>query len=76
MGANSFLPSGTREQPLARILSGLAPVMSSPFSVTLPETGFTSPARAHRSVDFPAPFAPMIATTSPGKTWSDTPLRT
>src|SRR5437899_2633542 len=41
-----------------------------------PDTGFTRPEMADRSVDFPAPFVPSSATISPRETWKSTPNNT
>src|SRR5580704_873268 len=40
-----------------------------PFSSTFPPSSRSSPESARRIVDFPAPFGPSSATTSPG--WTD-----
>jgi hypothetical protein len=42
--------------------------MSSPDKRTEPEIGRFSPAMVSMIVDFPAPFGPSSATTSPGRT--------
>jgi hypothetical protein len=52
------MPSGTR-------LWGGVRVMSTSANVTDPAVGVTCPAMLLRSVDFPAPFAPMMASVSP-----------
>ena len=41
-------------------------MIGSPFSETLPSCGRITPASVFSSVVFPAPLAPMIATSSPG----------
>ncbi len=46
--------------------------MSLPSNKTEPSVARCSPEIVRSSVDLPAPFAPMIAYTSPGKTRSDT----
>src|SRR5918999_4783550 len=43
-------------------------VRSFPSSTTRPRIGLSSPARTRKSVDFPAPFEPTIATASPVRT--------
>ena len=40
--------------------------MASPRKVTMPRSGARGPEMTRRSVDFPAPFVPSSATTSPG----------
>jgi hypothetical protein len=57
--------------PVAR-RSGLTLVMSLPSYKIAPSVGWCRPAIVRSSVDLPAPFAPMIAYTSPGNTRSDT----
>src|SRR5262245_15791958 len=42
----------------------------------LPREGFTMPNTARSSVDFPAPFAPMIETISSARTSAETPWST
>src|SRR5947208_2219885 len=49
--------------------------MGRPAKRISPLRGATSPAIVLRSVVLPAPFAPMSATISPGRTWSETPWR-
>ena len=58
-------PSGTRETPARTTSSGGRPVIVVPSMLAEPASGRTSPARVRMSVDFPAPFAPMTAVTSP-----------
>ena len=41
-----------------------------------PARGASIPNTVRRSVDFPAPLAPMIETISPGPTRAETPRRT
>ncbi len=65
-------PSGTMTIPLVARRSGLTLVMSLPSYRIEPSVGWCRPAIVRSSVDLPAPFAPMIAYTSPGKTRSDT----
>ena len=62
---NTLLFCGTKPTPLATSLSALSPVMSSPFSSTVPLRMFTWPKIAFSSVDLPAPFGPMMPTSSP-----------
>jgi hypothetical protein len=49
--------------------------MSRPSNVTLPDAAGVSPEIDRSVVDLPAPFEPMIVTTSPSSTVSDTPRR-
>ena len=76
-GGEELAPLGTREQPRPRIALGprARDVLALEESRCRPWAR-TRPARLPRRVDLPAPFAPMIATISPGKTWSETPLST
>src|SRR5512146_484493 len=46
--------------------------MSSLLKMISPDCARRSPVTVFKSVVFPAPFAPMIVTISPGFTWSDT----
>src|SRR3989441_8985577 len=59
-------PCGTWTRPLATISSGRRSVMSRPPNRMLPWKTRTSPESAPRSVDFPAPFAPINATSARG----------
>ena len=61
----TLLVCGTKPMPWLTSLFGLTFVMSSPSSVTLPERTLTRPNRALSSVDLPAPFGPMMPTSSP-----------
>ena len=54
-------------------LDGLAVVRSRPSNVAAPDSGRIRPESAFRMVDFPAPLAPMSATTSPAATRSEAP---
>ena len=47
-----------------------------PRSVIAPRGGVRYPSPSFSTVDFPAPFGPMMLTTSAGSTSSDTPCRT
>jgi hypothetical protein len=58
-------PSGTRATPRRTILWEGSPVISSPRKEIVPARGASAPAIVFISVVFPAPFAPMIATTPP-----------
>jgi hypothetical protein len=49
--------------------------MSSPRRVTLPSRTGTNPNIAFSKVDLPAPFGPMIATSSPSAACRSVPLR-
>src|SRR3954453_14990096 len=83
-----FSASCARESPAARppsvtfwrpVRSLLKPtpkassVDTRPCTSTRPSVGGRMPAIVRTSVDFPAPFAPMIPTTDPRGTSSDTP---
>ena len=48
-------------------------VISRPSNVTLPDLAGVSPEIERSVVDLPAPLEPMIVTTSPSSTLSDTP---
>ena len=47
------------------MVSGLAPEISRPCQITLPEVGASKPASRLRSVVFPDPFGPRMPTISP-----------
>ena len=49
------------------------PMMLSPAITTSPDVGLSSPARMCIRVDLPEPDGPMTATSSPGRTTSETP---
>ena len=68
---NSRRPSGTMTIPRVARRSGRTLVMSLPSYTIEPSVGWCRPAIVRSSVDLPAPFAPMIAYTSPGNTRSD-----
>jgi hypothetical protein len=72
---NTLLFCGTMPTPRVTSLSALRPVMSWPFSSMLPPRTFTCPKIALRSVDLPAPFGPMMPTSSPLSTCTLHPLR-
>src|SRR5207245_6880944 len=55
--------------------AGEGSVISRPPISTLPESGSAEPAATAISVDFPAPFSPTRACTSPSATSKLTPLR-
>ena len=63
---SSWRPSGTIATPAARICSGRRRVRSASPIVTVPEVGRSTPPTVRTSVDFPAPFGPSRAVTSPG----------
>src|SRR3989454_5629867 len=68
-------PSGTSARP-SRTRSGASRSLTArPANLISPLRGTTSPATVFRSVVFPAPFAPISATISPGCTASETPWR-
>ena len=62
---NTLLVCGTNPTPWATSWLAFRPVMSSPRSVTEPLAHLTSPNSALSSVDLPAPFGPMMPTSSP-----------
>src|SRR3954471_7521004 len=66
---------GTKPTPLPTSLSAFCPVMSSPSRVTVPLRMPTRPNTALSSVDFPAPFGPMMPTSSPRFTCRLQPFR-
>src|SRR5437867_15178 len=68
-------PSGTSATPSRTRLGASRSPMGRPAKRISPLRGATSPAIVLRSVVLPAPFAPMSATISPGRTWSETPWR-
>jgi hypothetical protein len=70
---NRRLPSGTMTIPAVARRSGRTLVMSLPSYRIVPSVGWCRPAIVRSRVDLPAPFAPMIAYTSPGNTRSETP---
>ena len=55
---------------------GETPARSASASRMLPESTFTMPEIARSVVVFPAPFAPISATTSPASTVIDRPRNT
>ena len=61
--------------PDATSLSARSFVMSSPLSVTVPSWTLTSPNSDLRNVDLPAPFGPMMPTSSPSWQCRLAPLR-
>ena len=69
---NNRRPSGTMAIPRVARRSGRTLVTSWPSYRIDPSVGSCRPAIVRSSVDLPAPFAPMMAYTSPGNTRSDT----
>src|SRR5919201_3830333 len=69
-------PWGTWATPALTILSGRAPVRSRPPTSTRPAVGRTRPEIVPSKVDFPAPLAPISATSSPSLTRRSTPKST
>ena len=61
-------PSGTTEMPAATTFSVFQRVISWPRNVIVPLFARCRPRTALIRVDFPAPFAPIRATISPGRT--------
>jgi len=73
ISGKSLLLSGQRTSPLLTLSWTGSDVTSSRMYVILPVIGRTSPAIVSRSVVFPAPFGPMIETTSSSLTSIETP---
>src|SRR5438093_9642389 len=59
--------------PSERARAGVICCTSRPATVSLPASGRSAPAMILIRVDFPAPFSPTIACTSPGRRSNDTP---
>src|SRR5512143_3289190 len=76
IGAKSWRPSGTSEQPRKTILSGGNFPISFVSKRISPDRGGISPDTVLRRVVFPAPFAPMIVTISPAPMCIETFLST
>ncbi len=72
---NTLLLCGTKPTPRCTSLSARRLVISWPCRVTEPSRIDTSPKRALSSVDLPAPFGPMMPTSSPGCSTRLQPLR-
>ena len=53
--------------PAARAAAGPCRVTSRPATVSVPLSGWCTPARIFTSVDLPAPFSPRSACTSPAR---------
>src|SRR5919109_985007 len=62
-------------RPLPTMSAGCIPLITSPSNVIVPALGWRSPEIARRRVVLPAPFAPMMATTSPCPTSIDRSCR-
>ena len=60
--------------PIVRMRCGDARVMSTPSKRIVPLAGGSRPEMALRVDDLPAPLAPMTVTSSPLRTFSETPL--
>ena len=69
---NTFSVCGTNDAPSRTIREGASSVTSRPSSSTRPSPTGSSPKIAFSSVDLPAPFGPMIVTSSPRSRRSDT----
>jgi hypothetical protein len=54
-----------RTRPVFARWSGRMPRRLRPFSATAPESGSSNPPSTLNSVDFPAPFGPMMPVTVP-----------
>src|SRR5512132_1751017 len=76
MGAKTWRPSGTSEQPRKTILSGGNAPISFMSKRIFPDRAGISPETVLRRLVFPAPFAPMIVTISPAPMCIVTFLRT
>src|ERR1035441_1898108 len=59
--------------PSARAAAGLLCATRRPTTVSVPESGFSAPVMTLISVDFPAPFSPRSACTSPDRRVNETP---
>ncbi len=62
---NRRRPSGTSEIPRRTRRKVRSVEISSPSKVIVPDVWVCRPAIVRNNVDFPAPFAPMMARTSP-----------
>src|SRR5438128_9033541 len=76
MVPNRRRPWGTWTRPLATTISGRRAVIERLENRTKPLKTRTRPESAPRSVDFPAPLAPINATSSPGQSSRSTSNRT
>ena len=72
---NTLFVCGTKPTPARTRRFGFQPVMSAPFSETLPPRIDTWPNTAFKNVDLPAPLGPMMPMSSPGRASMLTPLR-
>src|ERR1035437_7836126 len=61
--------------PSARAAAGLLCATRWPAAVSVPESGFSAPVMTLIRVDFPAPFSPSSACTSPEPSENETPRR-
>src|ERR1017187_2280183 len=61
--------------PSARAAAGVLCKTGRPSTVSVPESGFSAPVMTLISVDFPAPFSPSSACTSPEPSENETPRR-
>src|ERR1017187_418366 len=59
--------------PSARAAAGVLCKTGRPSTVSVPESGFSAPVMTLISVDFPAPFSPSSACTSPEPSENETP---
>ena len=66
------LPSTTCAMPRRAILQAGIRVTSVPAKKTEPSVAVTSPVMVRATVDLPAPFEPISATTPPAGTLNDT----
>ena len=75
MVGNTFASCGTNATPRRARSRGGRVSIGAPSSAIPPDFNRSSPATAFSSVDLPAPFGPMIATSSPAPTCRSTPFR-
>ena len=68
----TFSVCGTNETPSRTMREGISCVTSPPSRRTSPSLTGSSPKIAFSSVDLPAPFGPMIVTSSPRSRRSET----
>ena len=71
--AKQWRPSGACEIPRPTIRWAASPEISRPPKRIEPLVAGVSPLIARSVVDLPAPFEPIIVTTSPSSTVSETP---
>ena len=69
---NTWRPSATCPIPRLQMSCDSSPSIRASLKRTVPERAFSIPATVRMREDFPAPFAPTIATISPCGTCSET----